>query len=202
MTKSKVAIAAITGSIAMVLGLGIAPATAATTTTTTTAGMYASGFDTKVAEAHGFKTETVGGVTKSVPVTDAAKALAAAFRPTSSLRGVHPNGTGVSYGPCGTSTITAIYSSGHATVTTAYSVYTIAGSQTWSVTVNLDSGSFYQTLNFSGLNNAPTWRGAPQRTSGSNTHVLGGHALVSPGSFAILIDGTICFSGSPVAVIN
>ncbi|WP_144757151.1 hypothetical protein [Curtobacterium pusillum] len=176
------------------LGAG-APALADTApkVVTSTAPMVSKGYDAKVAEAHGFKIVTAAdGTQSSVPVTDDAKALVAASKPT----GVHVLNT-VS-GDCGSSTVTAYYTSpAKVTVFTSYKVRLTSVSQNWHVNaVPAATGKIAHVFNFSGLNSSPSWTGQPQTAtiaySGS-----GGDAQVTLGSYAILVDGDVCYSGGP-----
>jgi hypothetical protein len=131
-----------------VLGAG-APAIADTVaphTVTTTAPMVSRGYDAKVAEANGFTIVTdADGTQRSVPVTDAAKAIVASAKPS----GVHVLNT-VS-GDCGSSTVTAVYAgNAKVTVVSSYRVRLTAVEQQWHVNAVPAStgkvGHIYQLL--------------------------------------------------------
>ena len=187
-----------TAAVAFALLGAAGPVMAASTSTTatTTTAMYSGGWDAAVAQAHGFQLETINGQTVSVPVTAAAKQLVSSSNSLSSSA-IKPDNTVT--GNCGSSTVTTIYEgSGRVKVLTSYIVRLPSVDQSWYVTLTSVGGAFLDEMNFSGLNGSTHWVGAPQTSPASTIAEQGGDAQVTFGSFAILDDGDVCFSGGPI----
>jgi hypothetical protein len=195
-------VALVAAAIAVsLIGLA-APAAAApaagTVVSRETVAMTHGGWDPAVAEAHGFKIETVNGQTTSVPVTSEAKTLAAGWAAKKTALAVHPDNT--VEGDCGSSTVTAILentSTGKVKTWTSYMVYAPSDQQHWYVAETSIHGPLIHTFDFSGLNASTSWVGAPQTYTALLAN-QGGDVQVTLGSFAVLIDGDICYSGGPV----
>ena len=137
------------------------------------------GFDAKVAEAHGYRIVTVNGKQYSI--------LKRASSKPSPMKDV-------AYGDCGSSYVDAYRASGRAyvSVSTGYSVYETVAYKAWSVTFN--SFSDGGVLSFPGNNTGHTWN------SGVQAYYIKGKGLahVSVGSHATLINGAVCYSGTPI----
>lgn len=166
------------------------PAMASEPVYSRTAPMYIVGYDKAVAEAHGY-TIVVDqtGAQRSVPVTKQAKTQAAAAAALKSS--IQPNG--IEYGDCGTSSLfVARKGTTKIAVSTGYSVHTASVQHTWNVDGVVTSGTW--TSGFSGLNFSTTWSATHNVSVGDNSS---GFAYVRSGSRAVLIDGSICYSGEP-----
>lgn len=208
MKKLRMSAAALLSAAIAVSLLGLAaPANAApakatpavrTVVSSETVPMTHGGWDPAIAEAHGFKIETINGQTTSVPVTDAAKKLAAGWATKKSSLAVSPDNT-VS-GNCGSSTVTAVLTNtttGALKVVTSYYVYAPSVEQHWYVDEYSTYGEYLHEFNFSGFNASNSWVSAPQTYTTRYANV-GGDVQVTLGSFAALADGDICYSGGPI----
>lgn len=148
------------------------------TRTHTSTPMKVVGFDAKVAEAHGYRIVTINGKQSSV------------------LKGTshgNPQMKNTVYGNCGSSFVDAyrVSRKPYVSFSTGYSVYTRVVEKSWSVGFNSfsDGGAF----TFSGKGTGSTWNSGVQ-----SVFVKGkGIAHVSGGSHAVLVDGAICYSGTP-----
>ncbi|WP_216364047.1 hypothetical protein [Subtercola boreus] len=158
-----------------------------------TAGIGASfrpSADAKRAKAEGFEIVTgADGVTRSIPVTAAAKAATGG----KSIAKASPNGT-VS-GGCGISS-PAITRTSTANIreVTSYRVNFPSVAQNWGVDAISRTGGYFH--DFSGLNASTTWTGEAVVYVSNSTGVT---AHVSFGSFAEIIGGGICYSGNPTS---
>jgi hypothetical protein len=204
--KRRIAATAVTLTAVMLLG-GVAPAAAdpREERTTTVIGMNAVGFDEAVAAANGFEIQTLpDGSQVSVPVTPEAVALleSAGVEPlviapegTSAGAGeVTPLGSASVTGNCGRSSI-SLYQSTNSKVrmTTSYSVRLPVTTRWWSIALFGVGG--FPIFPFNGGAGPASWGTAallPYQHGGA-----GGFGNVTPGSYVILTDGAICYSGSP-----
>jgi hypothetical protein len=157
--------------------------------------MVVKGYDATVAAANGFTIVTdSNGVQSSVPVTAAAKALVASSAPlaatSTSAGGVHPDGTGSAN--CGSSYITlTAHGLSYVEYETGYSVRLPTSGRWWGITVWSGAGATGVSMN-SGLAGAKTWASLGY-INGSG----GGWGYVNAGSFAILTDGSVCYTTGP-----
>ena len=160
----------------------------------TTAGMNAIGYDESIAEANGFRIVTYpDGSWETVAVTRPAKAIEAAYGGPTLIDPNAPVASKVTvYGNCGSSYIQVLRSGSAWRANTGYSVTApVANRISWTV----------QVASLGGLPSytwppAPTgaiWNGAITFATGG----FGGSVFVTPGSSVLLINGTICSSGSP-----
>ncbi|CAM5538805.1 hypothetical protein [Leifsonia shinshuensis] len=192
-------------AVVVALGLSVAgtlPANAAESssalavgqTVVVTTPMHVGGFDAAIAQKDGFQLVTgADGITRSVPVTAAAKAATGG----KSAEVASPDGT-VS-GDCGISSL-AISKSTTEDIreVTSYRVDLVALSQHWIVDAISPEGSYEH--NFSGLNDSTTWTGIDNDVYVySSEHGVIAH--VESGSFAELFDGEICYSGGPTSSV-
>lgn len=152
--------------------------------------MGVTGFDAAVAEANGFEIVTdSSGTQTSVPVTDAAKAIVAA-----AAQAGHRD-LGTVDGDCGRSWLnTSRAGSNKVVINTGYRVWLPSVGQQWNVDLFSSHGGY--SVPFSGAAFSPTWDAYETEDVG-NSH--GTHSNVRDGSFAELVDGELCYSGSPTA---
>lgn len=177
---------------------GVSPASAAppegTPPALTTAAMNAIGYDQSVAEANGFQIVTYpDGNWESVAVTPTAKKIEAAYGGPTLIDPHGPVASKVTvYGNCGSSFIQVRSSASAWRADTGYSVKApVANRINW-------------TIQVASLGGIPSYTWPPSPTgavwSGATTFATGGFGgtvFVTPGSSVLLINGTICGSGSP-----
>lgn len=155
----------------------------------TTVRMTITDIDEKVAEANGFKVLiNDAGVKRSIPVTDAAKAIVA--ESAARTGNVSPQGT--VGGDCGTSTITGNKVSGDwVNIYTAYAVYAPVTHRNWQVVASGFITGF--TYVWPSASTGPSWNATV-----GGTAVGPGTAFV-PAFIAnvVLTDGAVCYSWGP-----
>lgn len=196
--KSSLSRLVATGAVALATSAlvfaGAVPANAETTTTLTVP-MSSTGFDKNVATANGFEIRTnADGQEYSAPVSPAAVlAVERAAKSTGSTIQNTVNGN------CGTSTLLMSRVGGTTSVRigTSYRVKLPSASHKWSVNVINKLG--VSSVNFDGVAGGTTWSAVRESVNVRTNQ--GTTAQVTPGSFAVLISGEICYSGSPTASV-
>lgn len=184
---TRLATAAFTIAIALFAGV---PAHAAltddgTVLETQTVPMVLIGFDEEVANANGYHlVDLADGSTVSVPNSQLSSEVG-------SLAVTPLNTVG---GNCGSSTLYMFDSGGgKAAVGTSFTVKRPAVSYQWSVTIAGSPGTYVK--NFGGLlKNRTNWTSSFTWTVPASSYY---HAAVSTGSYAILNNGGVCYSGGP-----
>ncbi|OII15778.1 hypothetical protein BIU97_14000 [Curtobacterium sp. MCBA15_009] len=178
-------------------GIAVAAPTSANAvveTTSVTMPMTITGYDAKVAEAHGYKIVTdADGVQQSVPVTAAAKKQAA--KDAASNLATRPGGVStknIVYGSCGSSSLNIVRYVNGIRISTGYSVKAATVQHTWNVDGSTLSKAYSE--GFSGLNNKSYWNATHDVAIAGNASA---HGTVRAGSSALLVTGARCTSGSP-----
>jgi len=159
-----------------------------------TTGMNATGFDESVAEANGFQIVTYpDGTWESVAVTPEAKKIEAGYGGSVLVDPNSPIASKVTVsGNCGTSFIEVLNSGSAKRINTGYSVTAPVANRTiWVVQVSSLGG--LPSYSFPPAPSGASWVGSLTFSTGG----FGGFAYVTPGSSVLLINGTICGSGSP-----
>ncbi len=182
--------------VSLALTLVVVPSTVASAndndqqdTLTIIVPMVFGGYDSAVAEAHGYRIETLpGGNQISVPVTNDAKEETRRARVAS---GIVANGAVT--GPCGTSSLALTRRGTAVRVVTSYNVVGVSTGHVWNVDVHFNNGIVFP-VGFTGFASSSSWAASSTTNTSFN---VGGWGVVTPGSFAILTDGRICYSGSP-----
>ena len=161
---------------------------------TITVPMYIGGYNEEVAEANGFEI-VIGedGMPYSIPVTPEAQELEETYNSVNQ----EPGGISafnIVYGPCGASSLNIARTFNGIYVATSYSVKFPSYWHNWNVSGSSNNGGW--SSGFSGANASTTWNA---------THFVGigsyssGFGQVTSGSYALLINGLVCYSGSPSA---
>ncbi|MBX9719271.1 MAG: hypothetical protein K2X36_10585 [Microbacteriaceae bacterium] len=149
-------------------------------------------YDEGVAEANGFRIIKLDGETVSIPVTDEARKI------VEESAGLLPSvARGEVAGDCGTS---YVYGSRtlfqQVLIDTGYTINLPSVYHNWNVAVTTSAG-FLHDQPFSGFNASNQW-GDSQYTPDLGSTVLGGGIVsVTLGSYALRIDGAVCYSGNP-----
>ncbi len=151
--------------------------------------MNVVGYDAAVAAANGFEIVTDEfGVQSSVPVTKAAQKLNQSIG-----GGATTNGSSRVTGDCGYSTINLQrYNLSQVRIVTRYNVNRAVQSRFWFVSLYGAAGA--PLYSFAGGAGDPYWSGVAVVNYGSS-----GWGNVTPGSNVTLVNGAICWSGSPGA---
>lgn len=98
-------------------------------------------------------------------------------------------------GPCGTSTLLLSRNGPEVVrIGTAFRVYAATVWHVWNVSLNNSFGGWNE--NFDGGPTGGSWDAVHEKNIRSSHGVT---AQVSPGSYATLVNGAVCFSGSPTA---
>jgi hypothetical protein len=180
---------------ATVLG---SPAAAATPATyTLQRGMNTTGFDAKVAAAHGYKIVTYAdGSQQSVPVnaSDKSKKPSAIVHPQSGVNLYTAQDT--VYGDCGYSFIESdIVGTHKVNIRSGYKVKETSVYHGWSIYLSDNNGDSYQGN--SGANASASW----SKWWDNLTQVGSSFEEVRTSSYALLIDGEVCTSGGPYVLL-
>jgi hypothetical protein len=146
-------------------------------------------FDHEVATANGFEIRVdSAGNEYSVPITDHARA---SLKETAG----DVSAFGTVKGPCGTSTLLIARSGPEAVrIGTAFRVFAATDWHVWNVSLVNSFGAWNE--NFDGGPTSGTWDAEHEKNIRSSQGVT---AQVTPGSYAVLVNGAVCFSGLPTS---
>lgn len=160
---------------------------------TITTPMYVGGYNEEVAEANGFEI-VIGedGQPYSVAVTPEAQELEASFEAPAGPGGI--SAFNIVYGWCGSSSLNISRTFNGINVATSYSVIAPTYWHNWNVTGASNRGGW--SAGFSGANANSYWSATRFVNLGSYSS---GFGQVSTGSYALLVNGLICYSGGPSA---
>lgn len=160
--------------------------------------MVKSGFNERVAEAHGFKiVSDVDGTQRSIPVTPEAEAL---LRQGDQLR-AQSQAIASDVDNCGSSWATGTkIANDTVAVNTGFQVFLAASEYDWTVYANgFITGNSWYTGGLGPASGYKNWNVGISNVVGPG---WGGVPYASASASVILVDGTVCYSVGPTFTFN